>query len=157
MKRQSFEDRFWSKVRKTEGCWEWTAGTYRKGYGKFSVARSTNAQAHRVSWQMGSGPIPDGLFVCHHCDNPSCVRPDHLFLGTNRDNVRDCVQKGRLNWRPWQSASAAAKRNRTHCRKGHAYNEENIYRQVDGSRECKTCHRECVARYEHNRKRSIPA
>ena len=71
---------FWSKVNKTDGCWLWTAGTLKTGYGRFSV-RGHNQRAHRVSWQIANGPIPEGLWVLHKCDVRNCVRPDHLFLG----------------------------------------------------------------------------
>lgn len=91
------EERFWAKVQKTDGCWLWTASVRNRGYGMFSVNRR-NCQAHRVSWELAYGPIPDGLHVCHRCDNVLCVRPDHLWLGTNHENHLDKVRKGR--WGP---------------------------------------------------------
>lgn len=87
-------DRFWSKVEKTDGCWNWTAGVSEKGYGLFSV-NNRNRRAHRVSYEMHCEPIPPGMQVLHKCDNPRCVRPDHLFLGTGADNMADKVAKGR--------------------------------------------------------------
>lgn len=88
------EERFWRRVKKTDGCWEWTGGLLSSGYGAcFVGAYSTGA--HRVSWELANGPIPDGLWVLHHCDNRPCVRPDHLFLGTVLDNNRDAIAKGR--------------------------------------------------------------
>jgi hypothetical protein len=88
------EDRFWDKVRKSDGCWEWT-GSSRDGlYGSFDVDRR-QVMAHRFSYELHVGKIPAGIMVCHHCDNTKCVRPDHLFLGTAKDNNRDCAAKGR--------------------------------------------------------------
>lgn len=89
--------RFWAKVEKSEGCWNWRAATVR-GYGEFRIGgRSVSPMyAHRVSWTMANGPIPVGLLVLHHCDNRRCVRPSHLFLGTVADNAQDASRKGRL-------------------------------------------------------------
>lgn len=99
---RSIEQRFWVKVRKTEdddSCWEWTARKSPDGYGliRLSTARTvcSNRHAHRVSWELHNGPIPVGMEVCHRCDNPGCVRPAHLFLGSSADNQRDKVAKGR--------------------------------------------------------------
>lgn len=86
-------DRFWSKVNKTDDCWEWTGGLV-SGYGTINIDKRTY-KAHRLSWIIHNGPIPDGMFICHHCDNRRCVRPDHLFVGTASDNMRDMVSKGR--------------------------------------------------------------
>src|SRR5687767_4720826 len=87
-------ERFWEKVRKTDGCWLWTASRNAKGYGQIMYQRRP-IHAHRVSWQLANGPIPDGLCVLHRCDNPQCVNPGHLFLGTIVDNNRDMFAKGR--------------------------------------------------------------
>jgi len=89
------EERFWPKVNKTEGCWEWTA-CIRNGYGAFGVKKNEVLNAHRYSWILSYGEIPEGLLVCHHCDNRICVRPDHLFLGTHYDNTHDGIVKGRI-------------------------------------------------------------
>lgn len=90
------EDKFWPRVVKTEGCWLWTGkSTTPTGYGLISIRRSGNISSHRASWMIHYGSIPDGKWVLHHCDNPKCVRPDHLFLGTAKDNSRDRDTKGR--------------------------------------------------------------
>lgn len=93
--RVSIEQRFWTKVNKTSGCWLWTAGTIR-GYGQIGINRRPS-YAHRVAWELTHGPIPDGASVLHKCDVPLCVRPDHLFLGSQQDNLKDARQKGRLD------------------------------------------------------------
>jgi hypothetical protein len=90
-------ERFWSKVDRTGDCWLWVAHRNAQGYGQFATGGHHGAQvsAHRFAWELTNGPVPDGMFVLHHCDNPPCVRPDHLFLGTQRDNVLDAWSKGR--------------------------------------------------------------
>lgn len=80
--------------KRDKGCWEWTRNFGTAGYGKFDFEGRTLG-AHRVSWVFHKGEIPDGLCVLHRCDNRRCVRPDHLFLGTNTDNTADSVKKGR--------------------------------------------------------------
>ncbi len=91
-------ERFWPKVdrRGPDECWEWKAARQAEGYGKmFTTNRCRPERAHRVSWVLHHGPIPDGMFVLHRCDNPPCVNPAHLFLGTNLDNIEDMGRKGR--------------------------------------------------------------
>jgi hypothetical protein len=99
------EDRFWYRVHKTDTCWLWTGAKHPGGYGQFPLypigpdmvptGRPTNTRASRVSWILHKGPIPEGMWVLHKCDTPSCVNPEHLFLGTAATNTADCVSKKR--------------------------------------------------------------
>jgi hypothetical protein len=93
----SFEEKFWSRVNKTDSCWLWTGTVDRGGYGMQGRGGrgAGTAKCHRVSYEWAHGPIPTGLWVLHRCDKPPCVNPAHLFLGTSRDNVDDKVAKGR--------------------------------------------------------------
>ena len=107
---KSTEDRFWEKVevRGPEDCWEWTAYKNRKGYGYFSIAGAGVTGAHRVSWEFANGSIPPGLYVLHSCDRPSCVNPAHLRTGTQTDNMRDMIGRGR-SWQPKGVTNSKAK------------------------------------------------
>lgn len=87
-------DRFWSKVSISRQCWLWTAYKDAEGYGH--IRHNDRMRfSHHIAWLLWRGPIPDGMKVCHSCDNPSCVNPEHLFLGTQQDNMIDCTKKGR--------------------------------------------------------------
>lgn len=86
--------RFWAKVDKSGDCWEWTGARHPQGYGLIKTMTGMS-RAHRVSVELNAGPIPDGLMVRHKCDNPGCVNPDHLVVGTALDNVQDRVARGR--------------------------------------------------------------
>jgi hypothetical protein len=88
-------ERFWSKVDKRGECWEWTASKFKDGYGAFSVSGKI-LPAHRFAYTLTKGPIPDGLFVLHSCDNRACVNPAHLRVGTDADNKQDVVERKRL-------------------------------------------------------------
>ena len=97
--RLKMPERFWQHVKKQSGCWIWVSSTDKKGYGLFQLplgsGRYRLMHAHRVAWALANGPIPLGKHICHACDHPSCVRPDHLFMGTHRDNMQDMMAKER--------------------------------------------------------------
>lgn len=93
--RASVNDRFFSKVEKSDGCWIWKGCVNKDGYGKMGDGAGSSVGAHIVSWTLANGPVPAGMNVCHECDNPPCVKPDHLFLGTQLDNIQDRVKKNR--------------------------------------------------------------
>ena len=96
---------FWEHIDRTDSCWLWTGYCPPGGYGRIGARPSITT--HRLSWELHNGPIPAGLCVCHKCDVPRCVNPDHLFLGTNTDNLRDAANKGR---------TASGSRVAHHCR-----------------------------------------
>lgn len=97
---KKLELRFWEKVEKSKnGCWNWISAKQYNGYGVFWVGNGVSKKAHRISYEMKNGKIPDGMYICHKCDNPGCVNPEHLFVGTASDNAQDMSNKkrGRCN------------------------------------------------------------
>ncbi len=96
MPRDGLAARFWKRVERgtTNDCWEWTGARCRQGYGTLR-SQGRTLSTHRVSWELQRGPVPRGKWGLHRCDYPPCVNPQHLFLGTRTDNVRDMVAKGR--------------------------------------------------------------
>lgn len=118
---------FWDFVDKTQGrtaCWSWTGPRNRSGYGAWS-----RELAHRAAYRLTHGAVPDGLYVCHRCDNPPCVNPAHLYAGTPKDNVHDMFARGR---------SAVVPR-KSHCIRGHELTGGNAVERKDGGRSCRTC------------------
>jgi hypothetical protein len=93
------EKRFWAKVVKSEGCWNWRGSTDSKGRANINT-NGRPKYAAIVSWEMINGTVPNGLVVCHKCDNKLCVRPDHLWVGTQRENMQDMIDKGRMKLPP---------------------------------------------------------
>jgi len=158
------DERFWSRVDKSGDCWIWTGYRDRKTYGIVERRRDgrRETRAHRWAWILTHGPIPDGLFVLHRCDNPPCVRPDHLWLGTTDDNMADMAAKGRahrVKTPEHIQAIADAQRRRyrehperhpetmkTHCKRGHPFDEANT-RRARGQRQCRACHRDWQRQY----------
>lgn len=113
------------------GCWNWTGHKDRCGYGVRNFQRKQR-KVHRISAHLFKKfPLISEMHVLHHCDNPACFNPKHLFLGTDKDNVEDCISKGR---RRAQKV--------IHCPKGHPYSGENLYVRPNGRRECKECGRQ---------------
>jgi hypothetical protein len=125
------DDRFWAKVLKTDDCWLWTGALSRRncGYGRLRF-KGRMVAAHRLSWQLTQGQIPRGLHVLHLCDEPQCVNPSHLFLGTQSENNRDMAEKGRAR-NIYIGAS--------HCKRGHPFDEKNTYHRPSGGRTCRAC------------------
>jgi hypothetical protein len=95
--RGTVQFRFWRKVDQSgaNGCWNWTGGTHKRGYGTLCGPDGRNVATHRYSYEIHKGAIPDGMYVRHTCDNPRCVNPDHLLIGTPSDNVRDMWERAR--------------------------------------------------------------
>lgn len=133
--------KFWDKVspEPNSGCWLWTASGDQHGYGRFGVPKEyRTVLSHRFSYEKLVG-CAENLFVCHKCDNPFCVNPHHLFIGTQDDNMQDMSKKGRhkLNNNPLNN------KEKTHCLNGHEFNEKNT-RLWKGHRICRICHAERV-------------
>ncbi len=119
------------------GCWLWDGPTNGNGYGiltrgSSSKGTSTRVRAHRFVWQALRGDVPQGLVLCHRCDTPACVNPDHLFTGTQAD--RDAAQKGRLHNRFQQE--------KTHCARGHAFDDKNTIKILSSAGQRRMC-RKC--------------
>jgi hypothetical protein len=132
----SLESRFWAKVEKTDGCWIWTGAKITAGYGHITRGRRDEGHvlAHRLSYELHVGPIPDGLVIDHLCRNPACVNPAHLEPVTQRENSRRGLAPGFAGVRA------------TECHRGHALPENGYYRKGGGSLvACRACRREDYA------------
>jgi HNH endonuclease len=132
---RTIADRFWGKVNKTDTCWLWAGASHenRRGtrYGSMTVSKSRTVAVHRLSYTLAFGEIPAGMFICHRCDTPLCVRPDHLFAASNSENMLDCVAKGRMPGT-----------RKEFCKNGHAMTPENSKpRSGVGGPECRECRR----------------
>jgi len=128
---------FFCKVKKTDTCWFWTASRNNKSkwnYGAFQV-NGINTVAHRVAWMIFKGRIPKGLLVCHKCDKGICVNPEHLFIGTPKQNMQDCIAKNRFN--------AGGNGWKKYCKRGHLLHGKGsdtyLFRGKD--RNCRPCNR----------------
>jgi len=126
--------RFFDKIEKTETCWLWTAGSRGKtGYGAFKI-KGKVVDSHRVSYELHNGEIPKGMYVCHTCDNRRCVNPEHLFLGTPKENHQDAVVKGRI------LSGASSKKLKKHPSLG-------AYKRGCRCNECRKINNESVKKY----------
>ena len=121
-----FPERFMQKVDTSGECWMWTAATNSQGYGRYRLDGKIR-RAHVVSYVFANGDIPEGMLVLHSCDNPGCVRPEHLRCGSQSDNALDAVARGRHRYS-----------GKTECVNGHPLNEGNTY-MWNGWRKCRAC------------------
>lgn len=135
-------------MRGPDECWPWTGAVTGKGYGKISLAYR-HRNAHRVAFELWHGPIPDGLLVCHRCDNRPCCNPAHLFVGTAKDNAEDMMAKGRWKRPPATVVLSSA------CPNGHPYVDGSWARAKEGHRTCRVCQRDAKRRWRARKRAQI--
>jgi hypothetical protein len=137
------EVRFWSLVQKTDGCWLWMGSRNQDGYGRFEFGAGgvvSMVGAHRMAWELHHGrPVPPGLWVLHSCDNPPCVRPDHLSVGDRRQNMLECWERG-------------GRQKLEQCQRGHVFTEANTIRKLSRGQPARFC-RACSNEMARQRRR----
>ena len=153
-------DRFWDKVDvgPPEECWIWTASKNSlSGYGKFNAGEKKYNSAHRYSYFIHKGAIPDGMFVCHVCDNPPCVNPNHLWVGTASENTIDMLSKGRRPARTKGHKHTEQYKLQQFCKNGHEKTPENTYIHTRPNgysiRHCKICRKQSRKAYAQRKKK----
>ena len=146
MAKKTWLERFFEKVEITEGCWIWR-GAMGRNYGVFTFDGKLRV-AHRGLWEKIMGPVPAGMELDHLCRNPACVRLDHLEPVTRSENMKRSM--------PYRSMSGVAAENvaKTHCKAGHPYTEDNIYRIANrpGARYCRDCHKDRSREYARRKR-----
>lgn len=150
VRREAVEDtaliRFWGMVEKTDDCWLWKGAVSMAGYGRF-WNDGRMCQASRFSYELVHGKIPKGKEACHRCDTPACVNPEHIFIGTHRENLLDASAKGRIG-KPSERL--------THCKRGHPFAGDNLRVLPNGKyRVCKECHKMNDRRYKSAKRKRL--
>lgn len=140
MTNEGLVERFFSKVTPCDGCWIWRGNVNALGYARL-VFMNKNYAASRIIFELYYGPIPHGMYACHICDTPRCVNPEHLFIGTAKDNVHDAWRKGRATVQKAAAASRMQRINQESCKRGHPLAGDNLY-LYKNHRGCRTCRKQ---------------